>query len=929
MLAMNGNGTIIAVSAVYSSFEDANGGIVRTYKYNETTDDWYIFGGDTLYGTVANEGFGMAVALNGEGDILAISSVNMNSQSEGCVNVFRLDSTWKTYGSPICGTISDQFLGTSLAMNRAGDVLIMGAQRSSSTGNTGAVYVCQFDSLAADWVLLGQPLVGAENSWFGSRVAVNDEGTIIAVGAPKDDSVGKVYVYSSLPIVTQQPTSQPSSHPSMSPTSSPTLDIIHFTSSTGFMSHGSAVYGSIASERMGGSISLTHDGSIMALGSIGSIGEVYIRVWDGSDWHLRQVITDTSPYAPAWFGHVVKLSGDGSRLVVSAPKAPSVQWLNASSVWNVEIRRRGFNSRTYQIRADEPLILHAVVVSPRNISREHQQSLQNVWTLRNENGSIIPMISASTNPMVLHVPPGILLTGHHYAVDVEVWDLSPRLATVVHKAETTLITRWQPYLVLRWPASTRISMPLGSAAVVNVTLVDGNVHPVADASLHIDVNMSWTCRWEDTSVCPNAVNISSRWASTKWKPLNGSSLNSHQATVLLTIHLDTSIPTLIGQFMVVCVELSYNLPSDDDSSSSPQRIQRTERLVIDVVGHTNPMLFVQPTAATQLRQTTRVLPSFAEVQVLSNSTPSCNWQLVYPRTMALKSSLRRSTSPPSNSSWLTLGPFTSAFTTYRDTSSLLTFRVTCDATATEFDVYQNSPPYGGRLLRAPQVGVALSTLFHLEAPLWRDDAVDDYPLRYVFAISDSLENEWWTIPSHIYEPFVEDILLPQLIVATTSSMRIYQMHRLEASVQDNWGAIAVATTNISLRNSSAFSGTAAAEHASYWTALSSLLHHGIDAKGSAQVLVTNATYPRQQRAVAVLATVSSMVFATSSATASSSKMFSQASTFLKHDWESFWNQTVAVSDLTPSPATSDAAVTTEADLIDAWSLQYEYVALVV
>lgn len=653
------------------------------------------------------------------------------------------------------------------------------------------------------------------------------------------------------------------------------------------------------------------------------VAPLFTHSWISSSWSTSIVHNYTLGQL---LSNVTVCSEDN---LYCASVAPSVRWLNASSAWNVEIRRRGFNSRTYQIRADEPLILHAVVVSPRNISREHQQSLHYVWTLRNENGSIIPMISASTNPMVLHVPPGILLTGHHYAVDVEVWDLSPRLATVVHKAETTLITRWQPYLVLRWPASTRISMPLGSAAVVNVTLVDGNVHPVADASLHIDVNMSWTCRWEDTSVCPNAVNISSRWASTKWKPLNGSSLNSHQATVLLTIHLDTSIPTLIGQFMVVCVELSYDLPSDDGSSSSPQRIQRTERLVIDVVGHTNPMLFVQPTAATQLRQTTRVLPSFAEVQVLSNSTPSCNWQLVYPRTMALKSSLRRSTSPPSNSSWLTLGPLTSAFTAYRDTSSLLTFRVTCDATATEFDVYQNSPPYGGRLLRVPQVGVALSTLFHLEAPLWRDDAVDDYPLRYVFAISDSLENEWWTLPSHIYEPFVEDILLPQLIVAATSSMRIYQMHRLEVSVQDNWGAIAVATTNISLRNSSAFSGTAAAEHASYWTALSLLLHHGIDAKGSAQVLVTNATYPRQQRAVAVLATVSSMVFATSSATASSSKMFSQASTFLKHDWESFWNRTVAVSDLTPSPATSDAAVATEADLIDAWSLQYEYVALYV
>ncbi len=70
--------------------------------------------------------------------------------------------------------------GYSVAVNAAGDTVVVGAPYYNS--NAGAVIV--YKNIAGSWTRLGQIIYGSANSWFGCSVDINAAGDMAAIGAP-------------------------------------------------------------------------------------------------------------------------------------------------------------------------------------------------------------------------------------------------------------------------------------------------------------------------------------------------------------------------------------------------------------------------------------------------------------------------------------------------------------------------------------------------------------------------------------------------------------------------------------------------------------------------------------------------------------------------------------------------------------------------
>jgi len=209
--------------------------------------------------------------------------------------------------------------GSSIALSADGTVLVIGARDAITTGGdeddrSGQVRVFARDSRAGSpWVERGPPLDGrqVENS-LGSAVAVNADGSILALSEPGHDGAGdragSVRVFRYIP------------------------------STNAYEVLGQELSGSPVS-LFGASLSLSHDGRRLAIGAPSANGRYRIagqvRVYelsaDDSEWRLMgSPLEGTSHFD--WLGFAVDLSEDGRVLIASAPVNSSKR--GYVRVWN-------------------------------------------------------------------------------------------------------------------------------------------------------------------------------------------------------------------------------------------------------------------------------------------------------------------------------------------------------------------------------------------------------------------------------------------------------------------------------------------------------------------------------------------------------------------------------------------------------------------
>ena len=252
----------------------------------------------------ASDNFGVSVSLTADGNILAIGAIGKDISGisdAGQVYIYtRSGTTWveETIITASDKATSDHF-GISVALNADGSILAVGAHDKDVSGLAYAGKVYVYTRSGTTWIETANITASdkAAYDYFGVSVSLNADGSILAVGAHGKKvsgltDAGQVYIYTRTGSVWTEETT-----------------ITASDKATG--------------DLFGRSVSLTADGTRLAVGAHGKdisgvtiAGKVYIYTRSGTVWVEEATITAADKAANDYFGISVALTADGTRLAV-------------------------------------------------------------------------------------------------------------------------------------------------------------------------------------------------------------------------------------------------------------------------------------------------------------------------------------------------------------------------------------------------------------------------------------------------------------------------------------------------------------------------------------------------------------------------------------------------------------------------------------
>ena len=296
-VSLSSDGNIVAIGATYNDGGNGtNSGHVRVYQ--NVSGTWTQVGSD-IDGEASNDWSGYSVSLSSDGSILAISARhnNGNGSNSGHVRVYQnVSGTWTQVGSDIDGEAENDYSGYSVSLSSDGSILAIGAPNNDGNGNE-AGHVRVYQNVSGTWTQVGSDIDGeAANDYSGWSVSLSNDGSIVAIGAKTNDgngnNSGHVRVYQNV--------------------------------SGTWTQVGSDIDGEVANDESGWSVSLDSSGTTVAIGARYNDGNGtssgHVRVYQNVSGTWTQVGSDIDGEASNdWSGYSVSLSSDGSIVAIGAP----------------------------------------------------------------------------------------------------------------------------------------------------------------------------------------------------------------------------------------------------------------------------------------------------------------------------------------------------------------------------------------------------------------------------------------------------------------------------------------------------------------------------------------------------------------------------------------------------------------------------------
>jgi hypothetical protein len=252
-VSMDSDGDRVAIGARYNDGTGDDAGHVRVYEYSNS--NWTQLG-DDIDGEAADDYSGSSVSMNSAGDRVAIGAPynGFTVAAAGHVRVYEYsNNSWTQVGSDIDGEAFSDFSGISVSMCSVGDRVAIGAYGNDGTGNdAGQVRVYEYSN--SSWTQIGSDIDGeAEWDYSGESVSINSAGDRVAIGAQTNDgtasNAGHVRVYE--------------------------------YSNSSWTQIGSDIDGEAADDWSGYSVSMNSAGDRVAIGAIGNDGS------DSDAGHVR------------------------------------------------------------------------------------------------------------------------------------------------------------------------------------------------------------------------------------------------------------------------------------------------------------------------------------------------------------------------------------------------------------------------------------------------------------------------------------------------------------------------------------------------------------------------------------------------------------------------------------------------------------------
>lgn len=234
--------------------------------------------------------FGHSVSINADGTIIAIGIPTNGSfpSTFGRVATYTRSGMTFSLTETVVATASiiDGAFGFSTALNDDGTVLIVGANPFSASGK---VYVFKWNGVnwVEDALIVGTGVTSDSN--FGYSVDVTGDGNLFIVSAPDTATTVHTFVYR--------------------------------WNGSAWVETILAGSDSSTSDAFGTGVALSTDGNYIAIGAPrkgNNEGAVYIFNWNGSAWIEQEIIEPSNPVDDMYFGFSVSLDETGNRLVIGA-----------------------------------------------------------------------------------------------------------------------------------------------------------------------------------------------------------------------------------------------------------------------------------------------------------------------------------------------------------------------------------------------------------------------------------------------------------------------------------------------------------------------------------------------------------------------------------------------------------------------------------
>ncbi len=189
-VSLSADGTIFAIGSPFNdNTNGAGAGKVKIYK--KITYGALLLG--QIFGEAAGDEFGRSVSLSADGNTLAVGSTyNDGSATDaGNARIFHYDGTnWLQIGNNINGEAAGDIFGYSVSLSADASTIAVGAAHNDDAGNdAGSVRI--YENQSGNWVQIGDDIDGEEAlDNFGISVSLNNDGSIVAIGAYKNDNEG-------------------------------------------------------------------------------------------------------------------------------------------------------------------------------------------------------------------------------------------------------------------------------------------------------------------------------------------------------------------------------------------------------------------------------------------------------------------------------------------------------------------------------------------------------------------------------------------------------------------------------------------------------------------------------------------------------------------------------------------------------------------
>ncbi|MDA9228228.1 T9SS type A sorting domain-containing protein [Flavobacteriales bacterium] len=285
-VSLSSDGSIVAIGAVQSILNDT--GYVRIYE--NIAGSWSQIGQD-IDGEAVGDIFGRSVSLSSDGNIVAIGAPlnDGNGTNSGHVRIYEnIGGAWSQIGQDIDGANSGAKSGTSLSLSGDGNTVAIGGYNQVEI----------WENIGGTWNSLVNFVGDLSSDSFGHSVSLSSDGSVVAIGAPQKFSSDPGYVR-----------------------------IFERNGWGSWFQIGQDFIGEAYYDRFGYSVSLSSDGSIVAIGA---------PLNDGNGTNSGHVRTYRNNAPNSWiqmsqdidgksssdnFGYSVSLSSDGNKIAIGAKNA--------------------------------------------------------------------------------------------------------------------------------------------------------------------------------------------------------------------------------------------------------------------------------------------------------------------------------------------------------------------------------------------------------------------------------------------------------------------------------------------------------------------------------------------------------------------------------------------------------------------------------